>query len=70
MREIKRFIQIDDAQNIEQVYSAVTEYIETYHGHVVAGLWEAENWLRGEDDERIDHRGRRRDLRSRYCDLS
>lgn len=52
MREIKRFIQIDDAQNIEQVYSTVTEYIETYHGHVVSGLWEAEEWLRGEDDTR------------------
>lgn len=50
---IKRFInQIEDAQSIKQVREMVINYIESYHGHVVSGLFEAENWLRGENDTR------------------
>lgn len=52
MKTIKQHIGLIDAQNIEQVYNEIKEYVEQYHGHVVSGLFEAENWLRGEDDIR------------------
>ena len=52
MKTIKKHIEMIEAQNIEQVRNEVAEYIEAYHGHVVSGLSDAENWLRGEDDTR------------------
>lgn len=52
MKTIKNFIQLVDAQSIEQVRNEVAEYIENYYGHIVSGLFEAEDWLRGENDTR------------------
>lgn len=52
MKQIKKHIGLIEAQSVEQVRNAVAEYIEAYHGHVVSGLFEAENWLRGENDTR------------------
>lgn len=52
MKSIKQFIELVEAQTIEQVRNEVVEYIEDYHGHVVSGLFEAEGWLRGEGDTR------------------
>lgn len=52
MKRIKQFIELVEAQTIEQVRNEVAEYIEDYHGHVVSGLFEAEGWLRGEGDIR------------------
>lgn len=57
MKKIKQFIELLDAQSIEQVRNDVANYIEEYHGHVVSGLFEAEGWLRCENDTRDAHYG-------------